>query len=120
MSRPARRALSVSLAVLLLGAVVLVPVVALPSWAASQNAAKQTFEQRLLTGLRVKTPSDKAFITRVVALVRDRRLPTKLVDQTYFWARKKANSRGGAIAQNPMVYFRPGMTARAKAIGVRI
>jgi hypothetical protein len=76
-------------------------------------------KERLLVGLRVKTASDKRFIARVVELVEQRKLPLKLVDTTYFWARAKA-TRHRSLANNPMVYFRPALVARAAKLGIRI
>lgn len=76
-------------------------------------------EDRLLVGLRVKTDSDRRFIRRVVQLVQAGTVPVKLVDRTYFWAHAKA-SRHGKLANNPMVYFRPALVARAAKRGIRI
>ncbi len=76
-------------------------------------------EERLLVGLRVKTNSDRKFIARVVELVERGRLPIKLVDSTYFWARSRAE-RHRRLANNPMVYFRPALLARAARLGIRI
>lgn len=75
--------------------------------------------QRLLVGLKVRTSSDRAFIARVVQLVQLGQLPVKLVDTTYLWARKRA-AKNAYTANNPMVYFRPAMEARAKKLGVTI
>src|SRR5690606_21550134 len=75
--------------------------------------------QRLLVGLRVKSNSDKVFTVRVVQLVQQGKLPLKLVDSTYFWARKKS-ARNRYTAKNPMIYFRPGMEARAKKLGIEL
>ncbi len=76
-------------------------------------------KERLLVGLRVKTESDREFIDRVVILVERQILPIKLVDSTYFWARKKA-ARSRRLQNNPMVYFRPALIARAERLGIRI
>ena len=43
-------------------------------------------EERLTLGLRVQLPRDKAFCENVVRLVRQGRLPAKLVDSAYLWA----------------------------------
>lgn len=75
--------------------------------------------ERLLAGLRVRTKADRAFIDRVVLLVNRGILPVKLVDSTFFWARAKAVKRTSR-ARSPMVYFRPGLTARARALRIRI
>lgn len=75
--------------------------------------------QRLLVGLKVRTSADRAFVSRVVQLVQLGQLPVKLVDTTYLWARKRA-ARNSYSANNPMIYFRPAMEARAKKLGVTI
>jgi len=76
-------------------------------------------EERLLVGLRVKTDSDRQFISRVVDLVERRILPVRLVDSAFFWARAKA-TRHRSLQNNPMVYFRPALILRARAIGVEL
>lgn len=76
-------------------------------------------EERLLVGLRVKTDADRAFIHHVVELVEQGKLPLRLVDSTYFWARQKAE-RSRRLYNNPMVYFRPALVARAARLGIRI
>ena len=75
--------------------------------------------ERLIVGLRVKTERDIEFIDHVVELVVRRKLPQKLVDQTYFWARTKAAAHR-SLGNNPMVYFRPGLAARAAKIGIKV
>jgi len=79
-----------------------------------------TFKQRLQVGLRVKTASDAKFVDRVIELADNGTIPVALVDSTFFWARRKGYYRGGYAAQNPMVYFRPAMRLRARALGVTI
>lgn len=76
-------------------------------------------EERLLVGLRVKTDADREFIHHVVELVEQGKLPVSLVDSTYFWAREKA-SRSRRLFNNPMIYFRPALVARAARLGIRI
>lgn len=76
-------------------------------------------EERLLAGLRVKTKSDRKFIAHVVDLTERGVLPVKLVDSTFFWARAKARRRG-LPSNNPMIYFRPGLIARARALQIPI
>ena len=87
--------------------------------ASAQVPRGPVLEQRLLTGLRVKTDSDREFIQTVVQLVEKRQLPVRLVDTTYFWARAKATNKR-SLANNPMVYFRPALTARAARLGIHL
>lgn len=103
-----------------LKALVSLPIVALtcPS-GYGQTPRGPVLEERLLVGLRVKTKSDEKFIHRVVLLVKQKTLSVKLVDSTYFWARAKA-ARSRRLANNPMVYFRPALVARAAKLGIRL
>jgi hypothetical protein len=92
---------------------------ALAGHAGAQLPRSPALLERLLVGLRVRTTSDRAFVARVVQLVQLGRLPLRLVDTTYLWARKKA-AKNRYSANNPMIYFRPAMTVRAKKLGVTI
>lgn len=91
--------------------------VSLASTAQAQIERSPALLERLLVGLKVKTNSDRVFVARVVKAVQEGKLPLKLVDSTFFWARKKA-ARNRYTANNPMIYFRPGMEARAKKLGI--
>ncbi len=77
-----------------------------------------TFEQRLLTGLRVKTPADEAYINRVAAAVRAGQLPVSLVDSSFFYARARAARPGNRLVNNPIIYFRIALEARTRALGI--
>jgi hypothetical protein len=77
------------------------------------------FRDRLIVGLRAMSPSDVDFVDRVVNRVQNGRLPQRMVDETFFWARDRAAKRGGK-ARRPIIYFRPAMSARARAIGVAL
>ncbi len=79
-----------------------------------------SLSDQLRVGLRAVTKSDFAFIDRVVKLVNTGKLPRSLVDSTFFWSRRRAALRGPKRALRPMVFFRPGLTLRAKAIGITI
>lgn len=76
-------------------------------------------EERLLVGLKVRTREDREFVEQVVKLVNQGKLPVKLVDSTFFWARDKA-SRKRSMANRPMVYFRPALLSRAAKLGISI
>ncbi|MCO6044769.1 hypothetical protein NG895_12705 [Aeoliella sp. ICT_H6.2] len=97
--------------------VMLAVLAALPSEAAIPRGP--VLEERLLLGLRVKTDADRLFIHHVVELVEDGKLPIGLVDGTYFWAREKAEEHR-RLYNNPMVFFRPALRARAARLGIRI
>ncbi|MEM9352249.1 MAG: hypothetical protein AAGA92_04480 [Planctomycetota bacterium] len=79
-----------------------------------------SLSDQLRVGLRAVTKADFAFIDKVVTLVNTGKLPRSLVDSTFFWSRRRAALRGPKRALRPMVFFRPGLTLRAKAIGITI
>ena len=72
----------------------------------------------MITGLRAFTKADRAFIDKVVILVEQGKLPRRLVDGTFLWARDRAARRGFYRRLRPMVYFQPALVTRAKRIGV--
>lgn len=79
-----------------------------------------TLRQQLATGLKAFTKADFAFIDTVVLAVEQRKLPRNLVDSTFLWARDRAARRSYTRRLRPMVYFQPGLTLRAKAIGLKL
>jgi len=87
---------------------------------ATSEGRKLTLRDQLVSGLRAYTKSDLAFIDKVVILVEQGKLPRRLVDSTFFWSRDRAAHRSYNRRLRPMVYFRPGMVARAKRIGVTL
>ncbi|MDZ4659963.1 MAG: hypothetical protein SH868_20490 [Bythopirellula sp.] len=79
---------------------------------------KLPLKQQLLLGLKAVTKEDKEFINLVVLKVEQGVLPRPLVDSTFLWARERATRQSPSIALRPMVYFRPGLIARAKAMHI--
>lgn len=77
-------------------------------------------ETQLRIGLKAFTPGDFAFIRRVVMEVERGRLPRRLVDTTFVWARDRAVRRSYTRQFRPIVYFQPGLTIQARAIGVSL
>jgi len=77
-----------------------------------------TLRRQLTTGLRAFTKADFVFIEKVVKAVELGRLPRKLVDSTFLWSRSRAARKSYSRRLRPMVYFQPGLTLRAKRIGV--
>ncbi len=77
---------------------------------------KLPLKQQLLLGLKAVTKEDKQFIDKVVLKVDEGVLPRPLVDSTFLWARERADRKSPSISLRPMVYFRPGLIARAKAM----
>ena len=47
-------------------------------------------------------------------------LPQKVVDQVFFWARKRAALKLGAKKKRPMIYFQPALVRIAKKMDVKI
>ena len=81
---------------------------------------KLSLTAQLQLGLKATTKADFAFIDKVVALVDQGKLPRRLVDSTFLWARQRAKKHRGPRRLRPMVYFVPGLTFRARALGVAL
>lgn len=81
-----------------------------------------SLRDRLIAGLLARRGSEIEFIDRVVIQVRLGKLPERLVNQTFFWARDRARRTGYPTAgtQRPIIYFQPVMTAQAKRLGVSL
>ncbi len=87
---------------------------------AAQQGRQVTLREQLTVGLKARSKADKAFINTVVKAVEQGRLPRKLVDTTFLWARQRAAKRSYVRRLRPMVYFQPGLTQRAKRLGVKL
>jgi len=74
----------------------------------------------LRVGLKAKTEADFKYITEVVKLVDEGKLPRDMVDSSFLYARYRYRTHPGSFKLRPMVYFQPSLTARAKKIGVII
>ena len=81
---------------------------------------KISLRDQLVAGLRATTKGDFAFIDQVVILVEQGKLPRRMVDGTFLWARQRAARHSWLRRLRPMVYFRPALTLRAKRIGVKL
>jgi hypothetical protein len=77
-------------------------------------------KDQLRVGLKAKTKADIAFIDSVVLKVEQGKLPRKMVDGTFLWARNREKTHPTSHPLRPMVYFQPALTLRAKAIGVKL
>jgi hypothetical protein len=75
---------------------------------------KLPLREQLNLGLKTTTKDDKEFVDKVVLKVEQGVLPRPLVDSTFLWARERANQRSASRSLRPIVYFRPGLIARAK------
>ena len=79
-----------------------------------------TLREQLTIGLRAVTKGDFAFIDQVVILVEQGKLPRRMVDGTFLWARQRADRHSRSRSLRPMIYFKPALTLRAKRIGVKL
>ena len=75
-------------------------------------------KEQLTFGLMARTKSDMRFIDLVVEKVDEGVLPRPLVDSTFLWARERAARRPASQAPRPMIYFKPGLIARAKKLKI--
>jgi hypothetical protein len=83
---------------------------------ATSEGRKLPLKQQLTLGLKATTKEDKEFINNVVLKVEQGTIPRPLVDSTFLWAREKANRKSASRSLRPIVYFRPGLIARAKIL----
>ncbi len=86
--------------------------------AAASQGRRISLRDQLRVGLQARTKSDFAFVDLVATRVEQRKLPRRLVDSTFLWARKRAQLRPGRRQLRPMIYFRPALTLRAKRLGI--
>jgi hypothetical protein len=64
--------------------------------------------------------SEVAFVELVAAKVRTGKLPQRVVDETFFWARDRASINRNANSRRPIIFFQPAMIARAKRLRVEL
>ena len=86
--------------------------------AAGSGRRAVSLRDRLIVGLRARLKSEVAFVDAVVFEVQAGHLPQRIVDETFFWARRKTASPLGGRPRRPILYFQPAMSARAKRLGV--
>ena len=80
-----------------------------------------SLRDRLIVGLQARLKTEIAFVHVVVAAVNNGILPQRLVDETFFWARERAQPRlRYARQRRPIIYFQPAMIARAARVGVAL
>jgi hypothetical protein len=75
------------------------------------NTVVLTLKDQLNTGLLARTPQERKFNDKVVALVQQGTLPYSLVQSTFLWARRKQ--------PYPMPYFERALRVRAKSAGIK-
>jgi hypothetical protein len=69
--------------------------------------------ERIAAGLEARRPEDFAFAEQVAALVTEGRLPVRVVDSAFLWAREHAE--GYAFP-----HFRRVVTLQARRLGIRL
>lgn len=72
-------------------------------------------KDQLEKGLKARLPADFAFISKVVMLVEEEKLPLKTVKAVFQWARDR-----GAKNNYPFPYFQRALKIRAKKLGIVI
>lgn len=77
-----------------------------------------SLRDRLLVGLEARIPSEVVFVDLVVHLVNTGKVPQRVVDQTFFWARDRAARVQGGNPRRAIIYFRPAMIARLERLGI--
>lgn len=70
-------------------------------------------EDQLQNGLRTFTPEQRLYVSQVVALVEQGRLPRAMVNVVYTWALKRNPSV-------PLPYFQIGLRALAERRGIAV
>jgi hypothetical protein len=82
------------------------------TWAQQATAGVQLDAEKIKVALRTVTPDDEAFVDRVVAMVKEGKLPVDLVNSTLQWARKKQAYQ--------FQYFKRAIILRAAKQGISI
>lgn len=72
-------------------------------------------KDQLEKGLKARLPADFSFISKVVMLVENDKLPLKTVKAVFQWARDR-----GAKNNYPFPYFQRALKIRAKKLGIVI
>jgi hypothetical protein len=89
-----------------------------PVVAPSRSQQVASLRDRLVVGLQARLKSEVAFVELVALKVRQGKLPQRVVDQTFFWARDRASITRNGYSLRPIVYFRPAMIARSNRLRV--
>jgi hypothetical protein len=79
-----------------------------------------TLRERLIYGLAARIPVELEFVDAVVLEVRLGRLPQRMVDQTFFWARDRASIAQNGSQERPIIFFQPAMRIRAARLKVKL
>jgi hypothetical protein len=83
-------------------------------------AQPTTYHDVLVFGLKARLPSELAYVDSVVLAVERGKLPSRLVDQTFFWARTRASRNMFGRANRPIIYFIAALNARVAKLGLNV
>src|SRR5690349_18985032 len=77
----------------------------------AQGKAEQpiSLRDRLVVGLQARLKSEVAFCDAVAMEVNLGHLPIRLVDETFLWARQRAQSQMNVHQYRPIIYFQIAM-----------
>ncbi len=79
----------------------------------AETKTATSIEDRLAIGLKARRPEDVAWLERVAGMVREGRLPAKVVDSTYLWAQRRRQAY-------PFPSFRRALELQAGRLGIEI
>jgi hypothetical protein len=79
-----------------------------------------SLRDRLVVGLQARLDSEVEFVELVALQVRLGKLPQRIVDQTFFWARDRASISRNGNRRRPIIFFQPAMKLRAKRLRVEL
>jgi|SoiMethySBSTD1v2_1073268.scaffolds.fasta_scaffold749683_1 hypothetical protein len=88
----------------------------------NQGKAQQpiSLRDRLIVGLQARLKSEVAFCEAVTMEVNLGHLPLRVVDETFLWARQRAQSQMNVHQYRPIIYFQLGMRLRAQKLNVTL
>jgi hypothetical protein len=92
--------------------IAMVLVVLAVCWTQTAEAASRLDAKTIKAALRTATPEEDGFVQHVVNLVDKGKLPRKLVESTFQWARKKPRRK--------FQYFKWGLIVRARRRGIKL
>jgi hypothetical protein len=79
-----------------------------------------TYHDVLVFGLKARLPSELAYVDSVVLAVEQGKLPSLLVDQTFFWARSRSTNNMIGRQNRPIIYFIAALNARVAKLGLDV
>jgi hypothetical protein len=77
--------------------------------------AMQQYESQLQAVLKTRFPEEKDFVTQIVFMVQEEKLPKNLVDSAWLWVREKRPGTG-----YPFVYFERVLRLQAERLKLEV